>query len=122
MQTYDDVVGHMLARTEDANVKRVISAYDPEKYKAQNINFIASSKFLLKEHINPTISFLVEYTTQFYPHAKPLIENTINSGKQKSEKAADIINVLYAISPVLFSAANVKRYIFLQAQKTLMQQ
>ena len=38
METYDDVVGHMLARTEDANVKRVISAYDPEKYKAQNIN------------------------------------------------------------------------------------
>ena len=100
MNSFDDVLGHMLARTDDVNVKKVISAHDPDKQKAQNITHIASSKFLLKDNIDPTITFLVDYTKDFYPHATPLIEGTISSGKPKMEKAADIINVLCAISPV----------------------
>ena len=98
MNTYDEVLGHMLARAEEANTKKVIGAYDPDKTKAQNVNLLASSKFLLKADIDPAINFLLEYTKQFYPHATPIIETS--SGKQKMEKAADIINVLCAVSPV----------------------
>lgn len=100
MNSFEDVLGHMLARTEDANVKKALSAYDPEKQKAQNISLLASSRFLLKNHIDPTIIFLAGYTSEFFPHATPLIEGTMISGKPKTEKAADIINVICAISPV----------------------
>lgn len=100
MNSFEDVLGHMLARIEDVNIKKVVGAYDPDKQKHQNVNHLASSKFLLKDNIDPTISFLVEHTKEFYPHATPIIDGTITSGKTKVEKAADIINVLCSISPV----------------------
>ena len=99
MASFDEVLGHMLARTDDPNVKKVLSAFDVEKSKNQNANIIASSRFLIKNHIDPTVDFLLQYTSDHYPHASPIIEDTMNSGKQKSDKVADIIQVLYAISP-----------------------
>ena len=99
MASFDEVLGHMLARTDDPNVKKVLSAFDIEKTKNQNANIIASSRFLIKNHVDPTVDFLLQYTSDHYPYASPIIEDTMNSGKQKCDKVADIIQVLYAISP-----------------------
>ena len=99
MATFDEVLGHMLARTEDPNIKKVLSAFDVEKSRSQNASTFTSSRFLLRKDIDPTITFLAEYTSDHYPHAAPYVEDTINSGKQKSEKVNDMIDVLFAISP-----------------------
>ena len=99
MATFDEVLGHMLARTESANIKKLLSAFNVNETRSHNANILASSKYLLKKDIDPTVEFLIDYTGEFYPHATTIIENTLNSGKQKSEKVTDIIKVLFAVSP-----------------------
>lgn len=115
MDSFNDVLGHMLARVDEANVKKVISGYDPDKPKPLNVNLLASSRFLLKDNIDPAITFLVEYTAEFFPHASPILENT--ASKPKLEKAADIINVFYAISPMQCRKCT-KTYISTSANNT----
>ena len=97
MNNFDDVLGNLLARTEDNDAKRLLSAYDHSKTKPANASHLSSAAFT-KTMLEATIDVLKKHTTEFYPHATALIRSKMVA-RTKIQIAEDICDVLYSITP-----------------------
>ena len=98
MNTYDDVLGHLLARLENgAEARKVLQAYDSTKSKAANSSHLASVTFT-KVILESTLDALKNYCAEFYPYAVLLIRSKMVA-RTKPLIAEDIVAVLYSITP-----------------------
>ena len=97
MNSFDDVLGNLIARTEDNDAKRLLSAYDHSKTKPANASHLSSAAFT-KTMLEATIDVLKKHTTEFYPHATALIRSKMVA-RTKIQIAEDICDVLYSITP-----------------------
>ena len=98
MESFQDVLGHILARCPEVAVKKVINAYDADKSQAANIANLSSTVYKKEQHLEATTKWLKTYTAEFYPNATPLIRNMMTA-RNKTLIATDIVNVLSSITP-----------------------
>ena len=115
MNNFEDVLGQLLARCEDNDAKRVLSAYDHSKTKPTNANHLASATFT-KTMLEATIDVLKTHSTEFYPHATALIRSKMIA-RTKIQIAEDIVAVLYSITPTQCRACK-NMYISTSAENT----
>ena len=99
METYDQVLGHLLARCDEdaADVRKVLYGYDSSKTRTENAYYLGSSAFT-KTMLDATIDVLKPYTSQFFPHATASIRSKMTA-RTKILVAEDIVSVLYSITP-----------------------
>ena len=99
METFDDVLGHLLATLtgDDADIRRCLTAYDSSKNKTSNAAHLASNAFT-RVILDSTIDTLKNYCNDNFPHSTPLIRSKMLT-RTKPLIAEDICSVLQSITP-----------------------
>jgi hypothetical protein len=115
MNNFDDVLGHLLARCDETDVKKVLTSYDHSKNKPANTNHLGSASFT-KPMLEATIEVLRTYSNEFYPHATTLIRSKMIA-RNKPQVAEDIVAVLYSITPTQCRTCKVM-YVSTSAENT----
>ena len=100
METFDEVLGHLLARvnSESVDTKKLLQSYSAEKNKPENAAHLSSAAFT-KPMLENTLETLRSYTAEFFPHATALIRSKMVT-RTKLLVAEDICEVLFSITPV----------------------